>query len=311
VSNQGPLRFVAGFAVVILVSVTLVALIARRAEPERRDPSVFRGLGAWVDVYDYAPAYDRPQEGAHLVPEDMDAMAARGVRTVYVQAARLDERSPGGIVDAPLLARFLGRAHKRGLRVVGWYLPKFGDVEADLANLRLLRDFKHDGQRFDGIGVDIEWRRDVPDAAERNGRLVDLSSRFRREGGGPALAAIVYPPVLLESVYPTYWPDFPWSQLARSYDAWLPMTYWTETPARSVYRDAYRYTEESVRLLRLRLDDASALVHPVGGTAGPSKADDYEGFVTAARETGTVGLSVYDYLTTTPAGWDALKRAAP
>jgi len=294
----------------ILLASALVASVGRKTTHERRDPSVFRGLGAWVDVYDYAPAYHRPQEGSQLVPADVDAMAGRGVRTVYLQAARSDERSPGGIVDAALVAQFLERAHKRGLRVVGWYLPKFGDVEADLANLRLLRDFKRGGNRFDGIGVDIEWRRDVPDDAERNRRLADLSSRFRREAGGPALAAIVYPPVLLESVYPTFWPDFPWTQLAGSYDAWLPMTYWTETPAKSPYREAYRYTQESVRLLRARLANPDALVHPVGGTAAPSKPSDYDGFVRAAKDAGASGLSVYDYRTTSSSGWDALKSAA-
>lgn len=54
---------------------------------------------------------------------------------MFLQAARLDARSPEGIVDRQLVGRFLKRAHERGVRVVGWYLPKFGDLEADLGNL--------------------------------------------------------------------------------------------------------------------------------------------------------------------------------
>ncbi len=273
------------------------------------DSSVYRGLGAWIDAFDYGPAYHRPREGPLLGPDSIDALAERGVRTLYLQAARMDPRSPQGIVDSVLVGRFVERAHQRGLRVVGWYLPKFADIEADLANLRLIRDFEFEGHRFDGIGVDIEWRRDVPDHGERNRRLVALSERLEDEAKGIALAAIVYPPVLLEAVYPGYWPDFPWSELAGIYHAWLPMAYWTETTARSGYRDAYRYTVESIRLLRSRLDDRSPLVHAVGGVAGASSPADLEGFVRAAQETGVPGLSVYDYRTTSRAGWEVLERA--
>ena len=175
---------------------------AARLAP-RRDVSAFQGLGAWVDVFDYAPAYHRQWEGSQLIPDDVDAMAKQGVRTLFLQAARLDDRTPGGIVgivDPELVGRLLERAHARGIRVVGWYLPKFADVERDLANLALLRDFRFRGQQFDGIAVDIEWRRDAPDHAERNRRLVELSRRLRQEAGGHALGAIVYQPVLLEDI---------------------------------------------------------------------------------------------------------------
>lgn len=286
-------------------------LAASDDDPRTRGASVYRGLGAWIDAFDYGPAYHRPAEGPLLGPESVDSLAERGVRTLYLQATRLDSRSPEGIVDSQLVGRFLERAHQRGVQVVGWYLPKFGDLEADLANLRLIRDFKFEGHRFDGIGVDIEWRRDVRDHAERNRRLVELSRRLREETKKVSVAAIVYPPVLLESVYPAFWPDFPWSELAGVYDAWLPMTYWTETTARSGYRDGYRYTVESVKLLRARLGDQSAPVHAVGGVAGDSRGEDLEGFTQAVDEAGASGLSLYDYRTTSALGWDVLQRAAP
>ncbi len=285
-------------------------IIAVPASASAPTASVYEGLGAWIDVFDYAPAYHRPRDGRLLVPEDIDGLADRGVRTLFLQAARLDPRSPQGIVDATLVGRFLRRSHERGLRVVGWYLPKFADVETDLANLRLTRDFDVDGHRFDGVGVDIEFRRDVQDHGERSRRLVELSQRFRQETPGNALAAIVYPPVLLEAVYPRHWPDFPWAELAGIYDAWLPMAYWSETTAGSGYRDAYRYTTDSVRSLRARLGLPSAAVHPVGGVADVSSVADYEGFIRAAQETGAIGWSVYDVGTTTPAGWGVLQRVS-
>jgi hypothetical protein len=273
--------------------------------------SVYRGLGAWIDAFDYAPAYHRPREGPLLVPDDLDAMAARGVRTLFLQAARLDDRSPEGVVDRALVGMFLQRAHEQGMRVVGWYLPKFADVEVDLVNLGLIRDFDFDGHRFDGIAVDIEYRRDVPDHAERNRRLIELSRRLRAEAAGLALGAIVYPPVLLEEIRPGFWPDFPWQELAKSYDAWLPMVYWTEIAAESSYGDGYRYTETGTRGLIANLGDPAALVHSIGGVADTSTVDDIEGFVRAVRETGAVGFSMYDYRTTSPLGWEVLAPGGP
>ncbi len=290
---------------------TTTTTTTTEAVPSGPDVSAYRGLGAWVDAFDYAPAYHRPREGPQLVPHDIDAMAARGVRTVFLQAARLDHRSPGGIVDPALTGRLLKRAHERGMRVVGWYLPKFADVEADLSNLRLVRDFDVEGHRFDGIAVDIEYRRDVPDHAERNRRLIELSRRLRAETGGRALGAIVYPPVLLDEIRPNFWPDFPWRELAKSYDVWLPMAYWTEIAAESSYGDGYRYTQAGNRGLIASLGDPSAVVHSVGGVADTSTVDDFEGFVRAVDETGAVGFSMYDYRTTSPAGWQVLAPSAP
>ncbi len=79
--------------------------------------------------------------------------------------------------------------------------------------------------------------------AERNRRLIELSRRFREELPGPALGAIVYPPVLFEEIRPDFWPRFPWKELAESYDVWLPMLYWSEIAAESNYGEGYRYTE--------------------------------------------------------------------
>lgn len=280
------------------------------AAPVSPTPGVaaYAGLGAWVDAYDYGPAYYRPREGPLLVPGDLDAMAAHGVGTLFLQAARLDDRSPEGIVDRALVEGFLSRAHELGMRVVAWYLPKFGDLEVDLANLRLLRDFRFQGHRFDGIAVDIEWRRDVPDHAERNSRLIELSRRLRQEAADLPLGAIVYPPALLEVIKPDFWPGFPWEELSESYDVWLPMAYWTEVPAGSGHREGYRYTDEAVRDVMARLDRPAAVVHAIGGVADTSTLEDLAGFLSAAAETGVSGWSMYDYRTTSPEGWSLLQH---
>src|SRR5215204_7159959 len=81
-------------------------------------------------------------------------------------------------------------------------------------------DLDVDGQRFDGVAVDIEWTDSVPDPTLRSRRLVELSERLRSSasaggaGAGGALGAIVPPPVQLEDVNPDLWPAFPWRELA-------------------------------------------------------------------------------------------------
>ena len=280
-------------------------------EPVRepvRDRSAYEGLGAWVDVYDYVPVYQKPGETQLRVPEAVEALAARGVNTLFLQATRLDPRSPEGIVDRGRVGAFLALAHRRGIKVVGWYLPKFADLDVDLANLLLIRDFEFEGNRFDGIAVDIEWRQGVSGSAERNRRLVELSRRLRAAVGGQALGAIVPPPVLTEVVNPRFWPDFAWSELAGVYDVWLPMAYWTFRAPSSGYRDGYRYTDENIRRLRANLGDPRAAVHPIGGIADAATEDDYRGFVRAARERGSLGLSMYDLRTTHDRGWAVLQR---
>jgi hypothetical protein len=275
--------------------------------PPVRDISVYRGLGTWVDAYDYSPEFQTNGAPPKVTPESMDDMAAAGVKTLYRQAAKDDARSPGELVDPELLGPMLTRAHARGMRVVAWYLPKFYDLDSDMRRLLAIRDFRAQGQGFDGMGLDIEWTKDVPDSSERNLRLVELSRRLRTAVGPAALAAIPLPPVLIETVNPKYWPGFPWRELAPLYDVWMPMSYWTFRTRSSGWRDAYRYTEENVRRLRANLGLPTAAVHPVGGTDNKSNDDDYRGFVRACAATGSLGGSIYDWLTTPTASFGILR----
>ncbi len=281
------------------------------APPPLRGAGVYEGLGAWIDVFDYAPAYQDPGEAVSVTPDDMAELVDHGVETLYLQAARLDPRSPDGIVDDELVGEILARARNAGIRVVGWYLPKFADLDLDVQRVEQIRAFEYQGHRFDGVALDIEWRGDVPDHAERNARLVELSRRLRERMGDEALGAIVPPPVLLEVVNTDNWPDFPWPELSGLYDVWLPMSYWTLRSSSSGYRDGYVYTEENVRRMRANLGDPDAVVHPIGGIADAASEESYRGFVRAAEEAGAVGLSVYDFDTTGDVGWEILTASDP
>src|SRR5947208_3887865 len=165
--------------------------------PPARDIAVYRGLGTWVDAYDFSPQFQPNGGPPPITPESMDDLAAAGVKTLYLQAAKDDTRSPGDLVNPDILGSMLDRAHARGMKIVAWYLPKFYDLDSDMRRLLAMRDFRSGGQGFDGIGLDIEWTKDVPDSTERNLRLVELSRRLRAAVGPAALAAIPLPPVLI------------------------------------------------------------------------------------------------------------------
>jgi hypothetical protein len=274
--------------------------------PERTEPSVaaYEGLGAWVDLYDVGS-----HGGEALVtPAAVDAMASAGVDTLYLQVARDNGDGPAGLTDPALAARFLVRAHERDVRVVGWYLPRFGDVARDLDYLQAIARFEVLGHRFDGIAVDIEWTETVADHVERSARLVELSQGLRDSVDADALGAIVLPPVAIEVVNPAYWPEFPWGELEPLYDAWLPMGYWTQRTVASGYRDAATYTTENIARLRDHVG-ADAAVHAIGGLGEQTTDADIAAFAAAVDDGGAVGASIYDWNTIAPAARQQLADA--
>lgn len=261
--------------------------------PPEYDLGPYRGPGTWVDVFDFSPRFTGDADPT-VGPADVELMHRAGVRTIFLQAARDETDIPGGIVEPELVAHFLEEAHERGMAVVAWYLPRRYDAD-DLRRLEALRDFRAGDHAFDGVAVDIEFRGEVTDLDERNTRLVSFSRDVRRAFGDAVVGAIVLPPVLLEVVNPDYWAAFPWRDIAPHYDVWLPMSYWTLRTRSSRYRDAYVYTEETVRRLRANLGDPAAVVHAIGGLGDGLTAGDMEGFVRAAGEHGAVGASIYDF----------------
>jgi hypothetical protein len=272
-----------------------VPSLLRAREPAERDVAAYEGAGAWVDLYDMGPG--DAGRAPLVTPAAVDDMADAGVRTLYLQVARDDGAAPG-LHDPALAARFLVRAHERGVRVVGWYLPRFGDVDRDLAHLEAIAEFDVLGHRFDGVAVDIEWTETVVDDGVRSDRLVALSEALRDAVGSDALGAIVLPPVQLEVVNPAFWPGFPWEALTALYDAWLPMGYWTDRTVASGYRDAATYTRENLRRLRDLVGDDTP-VHAIGGLGEATTPDDMAGFVAAMEEQGedVIGASIYDWAT--------------
>lgn len=254
-----------------------------------------RGLGAWVDVYDWTVELGGPTPAVDA--DDIDAMADAGVQTLYLQTSH--RRSLSDVMEPERLEELVDRAHERGLHVVAWYLPTFVDLDEDLDRLLAAAAL-----RVDGLGVDIEAT-DVADPLERNRRLLALTERLRDElGPRKVLAAITLSSVHVGVVNPDFWPGYPYAELGAAYDVVLPMAYWTLR--RGELADGERYVTENLQRLRAQIGPDVPL-HPIGGIADAATAADLRGFVDAAEAGGAIGASLYDWATSSPEQWAALR----
>ena len=256
----------------------------------------YRGLGVWLDVLDWSPSYTGGRVA--VTPAAVDRMADVGVQTIYIQTSRFNR--PEDILDPAVLRAFIDRAHARGVWVVAWYMPTHEDHETDVRRLIAASQLP-----VDGISVNIESQ-NQPDIAVRNARVLDLSSRLRA-ATGLSMSAVVVPPVVTEILNPSYWPDLPWAQLAAIYDVWMPMAYWSNRAPESGWRDGYRYIAENTRLIRTLTGRPDAAVHPVGGIADEITVEEVDGMAQALVDTGAIGGSLYDYVTTRDPLWGSLQ----
>ena len=268
---------------------TILKAVQEANAAESGRAQVFRGLGTWVDVYDWSPSwatYKKPGSTPPFTLSRIDRMADAGVQVLYLQTAKTPLADP---LDGDLARSIVDRAHARGMRVVAWYLPTHADNGVDVAHLESALTLG-----VDGIGLDIEDRSTVPDVATRNQRLVDLVRWFRAAHPTTPFAAIVLPPVVTDVINPAFWPQFPWLDIRDSFDAWMPMSYWSNRLAASGYREGYRYTAENIDRLRGWLQEPDAVVHPIGGISNEISLEDIDGFLRAGAERGAIGFSLYD-----------------
>ena len=270
----------------------------------RSDLTAYIGLGTWVDVYDWSPAYTKNKPS--VTADDVDTMASRGVKTLYIQVAKGGAKN-SAIINPTQLGAILQRAHAKSIRVVAWYLPLFGDLKDDYRHLKAAVDFRAGRDAFDSVGVDIEWRNGVKNHDERSKRLVTLSKQIRAYAPKLPIAAITMPPVVMDELNKGFWPRFPWKSLKPLYDVWQPMSYWSNRASGTKWRNAYTYTKANVDWTRRDLGDATVAVHPVGGIGNECSATDWQNFVKAAKDSKSIGGSTYDYATTKGSAYSTLR----
>jgi hypothetical protein len=249
--------------------------------------------------------WDHNDDPASIVPAVED-MANRGVRTLYLETSRYASDHD---IDYPnAYGAALDVAKSRGMSVVAWYPPGFGDLERDVRRTMAAINFvSPGGHRFDAFGADIEVTAEVRDNAERNRRVIEYSEIVRSQvGAGYVLAAIVIPPSQVEQSVEegwNWWDVYPYEELAPYYQMFMPMNYWTGVGTDP--ETARSKTERNVAETRSRTDRP---VHIIGGLANRMDVEQTRAFVDAGRAAGAIGGSVYDYRITPEEIWPELRR---
>jgi hypothetical protein len=284
-------------ALVGLVAVLLLLSLPGVGHGRTAAVDDYRGLGTWVDLYD--PMQFADPEGA------VAGMAARGVRTLYLETGNYKQRSD--LFRPARLGRFIEAAHAAGIRVVAWYLPSFKNVARDLRRSLAAIEFRTTaGQRFDSFALDIEASV-VESPARRSRRLLDLSAQLRNAvGPGYPLGAIIPSPRGMELV-PSYWPGFPYAELAAIYDVFLPMTYFSYRVEGG--RAVEDYVVGSLAIIREETGSSSVPIHVIGGIGDRTSRLEARAFMRAALGCRALGWSVYDYSVTRNPTWAALASA--
>jgi len=268
--------------------------------PDLARAATFQGLGAWWDVFDWSPTFLNGRQTVGLA--DVDRLADAGVQVFYIQTAtwRLPEPEHD-VLDEGLLRDIIGRAHARGMRVVTWYLPEHVDEAMDMRRMNAAIALG-----VDGFGVDIESQKN-PDVANRSAVLIDEVAQLRAQHPALPLASIPVAPIVWERLNHTWWPNFPYRQLANYFDAWLPQNYWTNRRADSGLRDGYRYNVENINLLRDLTGVPWLPVAPIGGITPEVTKDDIAGMFRAMHDTHSIGGSIYDAPHTDPSLYGRLR----
>jgi hypothetical protein len=300
-----------GLCVVVACALVLAGTAVVPAGAGGVSVEPFRQVGAWIDVFDYAPRLQNAGTAPRVTPDSVADMAALGVRTLYVQVANPDGAPSNQLTDRAELRAILQRAHDHDMAVIPWFLPALTSPADDLAVMKQVAALRAGDASVDGIGLDLEST-EVADVRVRNRRAVAFARQVRTlVGGAVPVASIVYPAVQLEVLNPTLWPDFPYRALAKYTDVWMPMTYYTYRSQDSGLRSAYRYTVDSVDRLRRHVGSADARVHLIGGLAEDSTPADYLDMSRATRATRALGWSIYDYATTGSWSWPYLRGEVP
>ena len=286
-------------AVRVLLVALLAAVIvapATGARQERPSLAPYAGLGTWLDVF--ATSYwDNPEQ-------QVAAMARDGVKTLYLQTGNYSQQA-----NRAELGRFVDAAHAHGMRVVAWYLPSFANPQEDAArSLAAIRFRSAHGERFDSFALDIEASV-VSSEPLRNRRLISLSERLRRAVGPRyALGAIIPSPVGIIR-HPHYWRSFPYRALARVYDVFLPMAYFTDHHIHGI-RGSRAYLAADVALIRNRTGNPRIPIDLIGGISGSMTAADTTGFMRAVADCRPLGYSLYAFSVMRAGQWPKLRGPA-
>lgn len=261
-----------------------------------RGPSVFRGLGAWIDVYDYPVLPLR---------KTIAVLKKAGVQTLYMETGMTGTRQ----AIVPASVPWLVAAHKAGMKVVAWYLPYYVNVPLDVARTVYIARFNYHGIRFDGVGVDIEFKGAMGNNRIWNRNVVAHMNGVRRALGPDYPLAAIPPPPLQMRLAPSTWQGFPWTQLGKVSSDIMLMSYWSFRSGcpRIRLNCAYEFTKYNVEITRAMTGNRVP-IHIIGGVGDGINWRQLNQFVQGAIDARADGASIYDIGTTRPEWWRSLTR---
>jgi hypothetical protein len=274
----------------------------------------YRGLGAWVDRYDWTNLFTKDRPAFTLA--SVDRMAAAGIQTMYIQIPHW--QTTPDIYEPERLQPIIDRAHALGMYVVGWYLPWLFDVNTDLRKLVAMANLD-----LDGIQIDIEKTTSVAMASVtlRNLRLSEFHRSLRLLLPGRMVSADIVAPTLLDGqtsrwAWPSYpakttkpnWGGpFPYAEIFANYDLVGLQTHWTVNTSNSGWKDAQAFVLENMNRMRTYSGRAEFPIQAIGGLPNAqSTINDLIGYIDAAKASGSFGFSLYDWETTPSSWWPAM-----
>ena len=267
----------------------MVALFAAPSPAARPRLAAYRGVSAWVDIYDDRGWTD--PEGT------VAAIRASGATTLFLQTCNY--RCKYDIHRPNTVSRWLEAAHAQGMRVVAWYLPSFEDQAREFRrSMAAIRFLSVNGHSFDSFALDIESRIIEPVQA-RNGRLLALSRRIRSAVGRRYPLGAITPPWFYE-----WGGTFPYQALDKHYDVFVPMIYFSRRAFDP--EGARMHTATNIQEIRAGTGNPATPVHAIAGIADGLDGQEVGAFVAAARQNTAVGVSLYDFFTSDAEDWGAL-----
>ena len=255
--------------------------------------AAYRGSGSWVSIYDTA-AWRNPER---VIAQ----LSAHNVHTLYLETS--NDRQRVDVVHPETVGRFLDLAHAAGIDVVGWYLPSLATPKRDVRRaLSGIRFTSKSGARFDAFALDIEATT-IRSIAKRTQHATAIAAAIRRE------APARYPlgAITIDPAGARYWPGYPFRQLARSVDVFLPMAYFTARTSGVV--NVRTYTRRNVELIRTLVGDSDFPVHTIGGDTHDAPLREVRAFLAESSVCDSLGASLWEYGRMSPAQWRALSVA--
>jgi len=252
------------------------------------------GKGMWVPV---------PLLQMASAQSIVDAASELGLTHLYLEAGS----SSRGFYGRSVVDRLLPLAHAKGISVVAWIMTSLDDLPGDVTLCTQIANYRTpSGDHFDGIAPDIEYNMYPPD--------VQAFSQVLRYEVGPRelIVGVIYPAgSWVGQQHPVA------GILSRSFNVLAPMDYWHDSQGPVKDGTIYGFIQQSVADIQA-VAGSNYPVAPIGQSydgfardgTGPDNPTGQEvaTALIAARSAGAIGVSLFQWGTTTPAEWDALRN---